>query len=205
MIARLLIQELRFSYPRRQQYRRLSHAGVVMAGSAIAAVLALVAAGIGAVLLAGVLIVVAVLFAVSARHWLILAERSRVGARSEDQVRRALASLRSEGWRLRHSLSWLGRGDVDSVAIAPWGVAFAIEVKTSRYEDRHLVVVREQAAWLWRSRRTWCRHRAVPVVCVARRRGLQRWEDDVLVVSIDRLVPALHATRDPIEGVALPF
>jgi hypothetical protein len=164
-----------------------------MAGSAIAAVLAFVAAGIGALSLAGVLIVVAVLFALSARHWLILAARSRVGARSEDEVRRALASLRSEGWRLRHSLSWLGRGDGDSVAIAPWGGAFAIEVKTSRYEDRHLVVVREQAAWLWRFRRRWCRRGVLPVLCVARARGFHRWEYGVLVVSIDRLVPALQA------------
>jgi hypothetical protein len=35
-----------------------------------------------------------------------LAGRSRVGARSEDEVQRALASLWAEGWRLRHSLPW---------------------------------------------------------------------------------------------------
>lgn len=104
-----------------------------------------------------------------------------------------------------HSLSWSGRGDIDSVAIGPGGVAFAIEVETSRYEDRHVALVREQAAWLWRSRRKWCRRGAVPVLCVAHSRGVQRWEDGVLVVSIDRLVSALHATRYPIESVALPF
>src|SRR5438067_1527032 len=103
----------------------------------------------GAVSLAGLLVVPAAGVAFSARHWLVLAERSRVGARSEGQVQRALAPLRTEGWRLRHSLQWRGRGDIDLVAIAPWGVAFALEVKTSRYEDRHLVIVREQAAWLW--------------------------------------------------------
>jgi hypothetical protein len=64
-----------------------------------------------------------------ARHWLSLAKRSRVGARSEDEVRRALAPLRAEGWRLRHSLPWRGRGDIDSLAIAPTGVAFVVETK----------------------------------------------------------------------------
>jgi Holliday junction resolvase len=193
MLARLLFQEVRRSYPRRQQYRRLSHGGVATAGSAIAAMLAFVAASVGAVLLATVFVVAAVALAVSARHWLVLAGRSRVGARSEDEVRRSLAPLRGEGWRLRHSLQWRGRGDVDSVAIAPGGAAFAIEVKTSRYEDRHLALVREQAAWLWRFRRRWCRHGVVPALCVARARGVDRWEDGVLVVSIDRLVPALQA------------
>ena len=55
--------------------------------------------------------------------------RSRVGARSEDDVQRALAPLQAEGWRLRHSLPWQGRGDIDSVAIAPTGIAVAIETK----------------------------------------------------------------------------
>lgn len=43
---RLLFQELRLNYPRRQQYRRLSHGGAAMAGSAIAAMLAFVAASV---------------------------------------------------------------------------------------------------------------------------------------------------------------
>ena len=34
-------------------------------------------------------------------------------------MQRALAPLQAEGWRLRHSLPWQGRGDIDSVAIAP--------------------------------------------------------------------------------------
>jgi hypothetical protein len=37
-------------------------------------------------------------------RWLRLADRSRVGARSEDELRRVLAPLPAEGWRLRHSL-----------------------------------------------------------------------------------------------------
>ena len=63
-------------------------------------------------------------------------------------------------------------------------------MKTSRYDDRHLVLVREQAVWLWRFRRRWCQHGVVPVVCLARSRGVQRWEDGVLVVSLDCLAPA---------------
>jgi hypothetical protein len=64
-----------------------------------------------------------------------------------------LAPLQTEGRRLRHSLPWRGRGDIDSVAIAPTGAGFAIEIKTRTYGDRHLARVREQAAWLSRPRR----------------------------------------------------
>ncbi|MGN6169759.1 MAG: NERD domain-containing protein [Solirubrobacteraceae bacterium] len=180
------------SYPRRQEYRRLSRAGTALVGSAVAAVLALGIASIGALSLAGVLVFAALALGFSARHWLVLAGRSHVGARSEDQVRHALAPLRAEGWRVRHSLRWSRRGDIDSVAIAPGGFAFAIEVKTSRYDDRHLVMVREQAASLWRFRRRWCGQGVVPVLCVARARGVHRCEDGVLVVSIDRLAPTVR-------------
>jgi len=78
------------------------------------------------------------------------------------------------------------------VAIAPTGFAVAIETKTRSYDDRHLARVREQAAWLSRRRRRWCRRGAVAVMCVVRARGVQRVEQDVLVVSIDRLIPALR-------------
>ena len=116
-----------------------------------------------------------------------------VGARSEDEVRRVLAPLQADGWRLRHSLPWRGRGDIDSLAIAPGGLAFAVETKTRAYDDRHLARVREQAAWLARRRRRWCRRGAVPVICVVRARGVQRLEQDVLVVSLDQPVPALQS------------
>jgi len=102
--------------------------------------------------------------------------------------------LRAEGWRLRHSSRWRGRGDIDSVAIAPSGVGFAIETKTSAYNERHLAVVHEQAAWLWRRRRRWCRLGAMPVLCVVRAAGIQRWERGVLVVSLEALIPTLRHT-----------
>jgi hypothetical protein len=180
------------NYARRQQYRRLSRAGVVGSGSALAALLGVAVASLGATSLAGLLFLIAVALGLSARHWLVLAGRSRAGARSEDEVQRALAPLEREGWRLRHSLPWQGRGDIDSVAIAPTGVAVAIETKTRTYDDRHLARVHEQAAWLTRRRRRWARNGALGVMCLVRARGVERVEHDVLVVSIDRLTHVLR-------------
>ena len=113
------------NYARRQQHRRLSRAGKAGLGSAAATLLGIAVAGAGAAALAGVLLLMAVGLALYARHWLSLARRSRAGARSEDEVQRTLAVLEAEGWRLRHSLPWQDQGDIDSVAIAPTGVAVA--------------------------------------------------------------------------------
>jgi Nuclease-related domain len=180
------------SYPRRQQYRRLVRAGGAAIGSMTAVLVALALASAGATSVAALLMVAAIAFAFYARHWLGLAGRSRVGARSEAEVRRVLSALEAEGWRVRHSLRWRGAGDVDSVAIAPTGVAFVVEAKTRAYDERHLGRVREQAAWLWRRRRRWCRQGAVPSLCVVQARGAQRWEAGVLVVSIEWLIPTLR-------------
>ena len=144
------------NYARRQQYRRLSRAGTAAAGSVAAALLALVTASVGAISIAGLLLLASVGLGLYTRHWLGLAARSKVGAQSEDEVRRVLAALQAEGWRMRHGLRWRGRGDVDSMAIAPGGVAFAIETKTRNYDERHLNRVRDQAEWLSRRRRRWC-------------------------------------------------
>jgi hypothetical protein len=85
-------------------------------------------------------------------------------------------------------------GDIDSLAIAPTRIAFAVEIKTRSFDDRHLSRVRDQAAWLSRRRRRWCRRGAVPVLCVFRARGIERVERGVLVISIDRLIPALRSS-----------
>ena len=180
------------NYARRQQYRRLSRAAKAALASGATMLVALTAASAGAIPLAGVLLMPALGFGLYARHWLSLAGRSSVGARSEDEVRRALAPLLAEGWRLRHSLRWRGRGDIDSLAIAPGGVGFVVETKTRTYDDRQLARVRGQAAWISRRRRRWCRRGSVPVVCVVRAPRVERVEQEVLVVSIDRLVPALR-------------
>ena len=139
------------NYARRQQCRRLSRAGKAALGSAAAMLLGIAVASAGAAALAAVLAAVLLLTAVGlgldARHWLLLARRSQLGARSEDEVQRALAPLQAEGWRLRHSLPWQGRGDIDSVAIAPTGVAVAIETKTRSYGGRGTCRRRAPGAW----------------------------------------------------------
>jgi hypothetical protein len=159
----------------------------------MAALFGLVVASAGAAAIAGLLLLTAVGLGLYARHWLSLAGRSRVGARSEDEVQRALAPLQAEGWRLRHSLPWQGRGDIDSVAIAPGGIAVAIETKTRSYDRRHLARVCAQAAWLSRRRRRWASNGALGVVCLVRAQGVERVEHDVVVVSIDRLTQLLRA------------
>lgn len=182
------------SYPRRQQYRRLRRAIVSAATSATSGGLAVAAAAAGATPAAGALLLLTGGLLIDARRWLHLAARSRVGARSEDAVRRALRVLEAEGWRLRHSLEWGGRGDIDSVAIAPTGTAFAIESKTRRFDACHLAHARQTAAWLHRRRRCWCGRGALPVLCVVHGRRLEDVRDGVLVVSLDRLAPALRAS-----------
>ncbi|MGA2013213.1 MAG: nuclease-related domain-containing protein [Solirubrobacteraceae bacterium] len=180
------------SFPRRQQYRRLRRAAASSAAGLTAGAFGVIAVGAGAIAIAAALLFITVALLIHARHWGRLAGRSRVGAGSEDEVRRALATLDAEGWRLRHSLPYRGRGDIDSVAIAPTGIAFTIETKTRTFDARHLAGVREMAAWLYRRRRRWCPRGALPVLCIVRARGLERVEDEVLVVSIDRLVAALR-------------
>jgi len=181
------------SFPRRQQGRRLRRAAASGAAAIVAGALAATAASGGATALAGLLALVMAGLVLDARRWAGLAARSRVGARSEDAVRRALSGLEAEGWRLRHSLPCGGRGDIGSVAIAPTGVGFVIESKTRAFDERHLAHARQTAAWLHRHRRRWCRRGALPVLCVARARGLEGIEDGVLVVSLDRLISALRA------------
>jgi hypothetical protein len=181
------------NYARRLQYRRLLRAGEAGGSGVVIALLGFAAASDGAPNLAVGLLLIAAALGLCSRHQLSLAGRSRVGARSEDEVQRALAPLQAEGWRLRHSLPWRGQGDIDSVAIAPTGVAVAIETKTRTYDGRHLARVNEQAAWLSRRRRRWSHHGALAVLCLVRMRGVERCEDDVLVVSIDCLLPLLRA------------
>jgi hypothetical protein len=133
------------NYPHRQQYRRLGRAAATTVAAVVVAALAVVAATLGSVSLALVLLLAAAGLGAYARHWARLAGRSGVGARSEEQVQRALAPLAAEGWRLRHSLAWQGRGDIDSVAIAPTGIAFA------RPRPEHSMSSTSPACTRWRS------------------------------------------------------
>jgi Nuclease-related domain len=180
------------NYARRQQYRRIWRAGEAALLAAVLAALGLGAASIGVRPLAALLLFGAVGLGAYAYHWFSLAGRSAVGARSEDAVQHALAPLQAEGWRLRYSLPWRGRGDIDSVAIAPTGIAVAIETKTRSYDRRHLARVHQQAGWLSRRRRRWAGNGALAVMCLVRVRGVEQVEHDVLVVSIDRLTHVLR-------------
>jgi hypothetical protein len=181
------------SYARRQQYRRQSHAGRAALEGALAATLGTAAIAAGAGSFGALLLLVAIGLGLNSRRWLSLARRSRIGARSEDDVRRVLVALEAEGWRIRHSLLWQGPGDVDTVAIAPSGIGIVIEAKRRAYDRSHLARAREQEAWLLRRRRRWCRSGALAVLCIAGVRGVERVEDEVLVVSLDRLVSVLRA------------
>jgi hypothetical protein len=182
------------SFPRRQQYRRLRRAATSGAASLAACALAITAAASGTWAVAGAVLLAAVALGSYARRWQRLAARSRIGARSENEVRHALAVLGAEGWQLRHSLAYGGSGDIDSVAIAPTGIAFTIETKTKTFDRRHLDAVRGMAVWLHLCRRRWCRRGAFPVLCVVCARAVERIDDGVLIVSLDRLVVALRTT-----------
>ncbi len=182
----------RTSFPRKQQYRRLKRAGISGAAGVGAFGAAAFAVSLGALLIAVVFLTVAGVCGLYARHYVHLASRAGVGARSESEVQRSLSALQRDGWRLRHSLLWGGGGDIDSVAIAPTGIAFAIETKTKNYTPEHLARVTRMAGWLRSRRRSWCRQSAVPVLCIVRARNVQQIENGVLVVSIDRLDASLR-------------
>ena len=182
------------NFARRQQRRRIKTAASRAAGAAVAldgAVLAVAAdeakLGLALALLSGVL-------ALASRRALRLAARSRVGAESEGQVRRALKPLTREGWRVQHAVDWPGRGDLDHVLRSPSGLGFVIETKSLRYSRAHVLRTIDAARWLARKRRRYpCG--VLPVMCVTRAQRLERFEEEVLVVSLDRLMHTLRQTR----------
>ena len=77
---------------------------------------------------------------------------------------------------------------------SPSGMGFVIETKTLRYTRAHLARTVDSARWL--ARRRWRYPAGVcPVICVTRARRTEHIEEEVLVVSLDRLMPALRRTR----------
>jgi hypothetical protein len=176
------------NYPRRRQLRLLARA--FAGGTATIALLCAAAAtartdGTGS--LSVVLLSAAVLCAWRARRDRAAARRNRIGAESEERVARVLAELRAEGWKIRHGVDWPGRGDIDHVAHGR-ARRYAIETKTARYSRAHLERVHHQARWLGRRRGR--RAAAVLVLCGAR--GVRRYDGEVLIVSVEQLVPALR-------------
>jgi hypothetical protein len=67
-----------------------------------------------------------------------------------------------------------------------------VETKTRNYDRDQLMRVHQQAAWLSRRRRRWARNGELAVMCLVNPRGVERVEDDVLVVSIDGLTRVLR-------------
>lgn len=174
----------------------------------MAAVIALAAAvlvtGAGELALAPVLALLSGVFALASRRALRLAARSRVGAESETQVRRALEQLACEGWHVRHAVNWPRGGDLDHVVRAPSGIGFVIETKTLRWTGAHLLRTSAAARWLARRRRSYPRG-VVPVLCVTRARHVERIDREVLIVSLDRLVSTLRAAAGgpPVAAAAI--
>ena len=77
---------------------------------------------------------------------------------------------------------------------SPSGMGFVIETKTLRYSRAHVLRTVDAARWLARGRRRYPRG-VVPVVCVTRAWRVERFDDEALVVSLDRLMTALRQTR----------
>jgi hypothetical protein len=179
------------SHPRQEQLRRLLRGGLraVLATTALGAALRIAIAGDG--ILACALVLVASALALASRRDLQLAARNKVGADSETAVRRALETLTSDGWQVRHAVDWPRGGDLDHVVRAASGMGFVIETKTLRYSTAHLQRTARAACWLARRRRRYPRG-VLAIVCVTRLRGVERLEAGVLVVSLDQLVPALR-------------
>jgi Nuclease-related domain len=149
---------------------------------------AVAAAGLTLRALALALVFVAGAVAVAARHSSRLASRSRVGAESEARVRHTLSSTCPRGLNVRHGVNWQRQGNLDHVLLAPSGVGLVIETKTLRY-TQDMCSQPRAARWLMRRRRR-CRRGVVPVLSVARARGLDHIQNGVLIVSPDRM---LHA------------
>jgi hypothetical protein len=179
------------NYARRQQYRRLLRAAGAGTASVGAVALAPVVAGAGAVSAAGVLLVLALGFALYARHWLSLAGRSGVGARTRSGTRLRRFGRRGGGYIIRCHGGGVGTS-------TRWRLRLA-------------------ASGSWSKPRPGATTTATLLACVTRRRGspvgdgdgavTARWPSCVLCglpgwsassgmsswFSIDRLVPALSA------------
>ena len=182
---------MRASYASRQEWRSLRKAASRGAGAAVAILAAALAARANQAVLAVLLVLASGVLTLASRHALGLARRSRVGVESEMQVRRALQALARDGWHVRHAVDWPRGGDLDHVVRSPSGIGFVIETKTLRWNRVQLVRTIEAARCLGRRRRRYPRG-VVPVICVVRARSLERRDGNLLIVSLDRLLPAVR-------------
>ena len=67
-----------------------------------------------------------------------------------------------------------------------------IEIKSRSYTPEQLARVVSMAEWLQTRRRRWCPNGALPVLCIADARSVDRIEDGVLVISRSQLLSALR-------------
>jgi hypothetical protein len=88
------------------------------------------------------------------------------GARAESSVGEELNKLEDEGFAVLHDIEQRHEGNLDHLVSGPTGV-FMVETKERRYEDRHLVKAKRQAAKLHTELGVW----VTPVICIHRRRG----------------------------------
>jgi hypothetical protein len=120
------------------------------------------------------------------------AGRWRVGADSEQAVRLVLNELSRSGWVVRNGVRWPGGGDVDHLVRSPEGLGFAIETKTLTFSQEHLRRTEATARWAGRRGRRYP-HGVIPVLCVVRARRVESRCGDVVIVSLDRLLPVLKS------------
>jgi hypothetical protein len=132
----------------------------------------------------------------AARRSKRLAGRCRVGADSERAVRLVLTELSRGSWVVRNGVRWPSGGDVDHLLRSPDGLGFAIETKTLTFSQEHVRRTEATARWAGRCRRRYPQG-VIPVLCVVRARRVESCCGDVVVVSLDRLLPVLehHAVR----------
>jgi hypothetical protein len=184
------------SHPRLQQHRYL----IIALGLATACLILLAVAGTMAkghqsnTLIWSTLIIAASAGGL-ARQSYLRAQRYRVGANSEDSVRRRLRALQARGWQVRHGVAWAGGGDIDHLATSPNGLLTAvIETKTRTYTDVHLARVRTQSLAIGRQLAPGCL--CMPVMCLVAAQGVHRYEAGTVVVSADSLCATLELLHE---------
>ena len=180
------------THARRQQYQHLTRsAGYALAAAASLLIALSVARSGGGALMVFTLLLLAGGLWLAARRSKRLAGRCRVGADSERAVRSALNRLTRGGWTVRNGVRWYSGGDVDHLVRSPDGLGFAIETKTLTFSQEHLRRTEATARWAGRRRRRYP-HGVIPVLCVVRARRVEWYRGDVVVVSVDRLLPVLE-------------
>ncbi len=180
------------NYARRQQYRHLTRSAcyALAAAALLRGSLSVPRRGEEEFVLSSLLVLVGGL-SLAALRSKRLARRWRVGAESGRTVRLALNHLADSGWMVRNGVRWSGGGDIDHLVRSPDGRGFAIETKTLTFSQEHLRRTEATARCARQRRRRYPRG-VIPVLCIARARRVEWRCGNVMVVSLDRLLPLLE-------------